>query len=68
MPENELQHGASPYLLQHKANLAHWMAWGDAAFVGEAHAQRQLSRALEDDDPLAAHLFATLASHDRDHI
>ena len=33
MPENELQHGASPYLLQHKENPAHWMAWGDAAFA-----------------------------------
>ena len=33
MPENELQHGASPYLLQHQENPAHWMAWGDAAFT-----------------------------------
>lgn len=33
MPENELQHGASPYLLQHQENPAHWMAWGDAAFA-----------------------------------
>ncbi len=34
MPENELQHETSPYLLQHKDNPVHWMAWGDAAFAG----------------------------------
>ena len=33
MPENELQHETSPYLLQHKDNPVHWMAWGDAAFA-----------------------------------
>ena len=33
MPENELQHETSPYLLQHKDNPVHWMAWGDPAFA-----------------------------------
>ena len=33
MPENELQHETSPYLLQHKENPVHWMAWGDPAFI-----------------------------------
>jgi len=33
MPENELQQETSPYLLQHKDNPVHWMAWGDSAFA-----------------------------------
>ena len=33
MPENELQHETSPYLLQHGDNPVHWMAWGDPAFA-----------------------------------
>ena len=33
MPENDLQHETSPYLLQHKDNPVHWMAWGDPAIA-----------------------------------
>ena len=32
MPENQLRHETSPYLLQHQDNPVHWMAWGEAAF------------------------------------
>ena len=30
---NLLRHETSPYLLQHKDNPVHWMAWGEAAFA-----------------------------------
>ena len=33
MPENELEHETSTYLLQHKENPVHWMAWGDDVFA-----------------------------------
>ncbi|MCW2235533.1 thioredoxin domain-containing protein [Azospirillum canadense] len=32
MPENQLGRETSPYLLQHKDNPVHWMAWGSDAF------------------------------------
>lgn len=32
MPENQLGRETSPYLLQHKDNPVHWMAWGPEAF------------------------------------
>ncbi|MBP2293880.1 thioredoxin domain-containing protein [Azospirillum rugosum] len=32
MPENQLGRETSPYLLQHKDNPVHWMAWGPDAF------------------------------------
>ncbi len=37
MPENLLRHEASPYLLQHRDNPAHWRPWGPAA-IAEAKA------------------------------
>ena len=33
MTENRLADETSPYLLQHKDNPVHWMAWGDEAFA-----------------------------------
>jgi len=33
MPQNELSQETSPYLLQHKNNPVHWMAWGEKAFA-----------------------------------
>jgi uncharacterized protein YyaL (SSP411 family) len=33
MPQNELSQETSPYLLQHKDNPVHWMAWGEKAFA-----------------------------------
>lgn len=33
MPENKLGNETSPYLLQHKDNPVHWMAWGEEAFA-----------------------------------
>ena len=30
---NQLSHETSPYLLQHKDNPVHWLAWGEAAFA-----------------------------------
>ena len=32
MPANLLGRETSPYLLQHKDNPVHWMAWGPEAF------------------------------------
>lgn len=32
MSENQLDRETSPYLLQHKDNPVHWMAWGEDAF------------------------------------
>ncbi len=37
---NQLGHETSPYLLQHKGNPVHWMAWGPDAFV-QATAQNK---------------------------
>jgi hypothetical protein len=33
MSENQLHLETSPYLLQHRDNPVHWMAWGEAAFA-----------------------------------
>lgn len=33
MPENQLIHEKSPYLLQHAHNPVHWLPWGEEAFA-----------------------------------
>ena len=42
---NRLGEETSPYLLQHKDNPVHWLAWGEAA-LAEARATGQADPAL----------------------